>query len=107
MRPYICDTIVNLNATIRRLTKARSQQNVANGQAATTTNGDNSDRNLILIEGANAVMLDLDFGTYPFVTSSSCSVGGSLTGLGLSLAPFLNRVSACVCIPLERILKQR
>lgn len=52
----------------------------------------NKDRNLILIEGANALMLDLDFGTYPFVTSSSCSVGGSLTGLGLSLAPFLNRV---------------
>jgi hypothetical protein len=28
----------------------------------------------ILIEGANATMLDLDFGTYPFVTSSNPSV---------------------------------
>eukprot|EP00055_Hartaetosiga_balthica_P006781 m.22094 g.22094 ORF g.22094 m.22094 type:complete len:449 (-) comp5422_c0_seq1:1122-2468(-) len=37
----------------------------------------------ILIEGANATMLDLDFGTYPYVTSSSCSIGGALTGLGL------------------------
>eukprot|EP00795_Rhopilema_esculentum_P003104 gene3104-1397_t len=37
----------------------------------------------ILIEGANATMLDLDFGTYPFVTSSTCSVGGPLTGLGI------------------------
>jgi adenylosuccinate synthase len=37
----------------------------------------------ILVEGANAVMIDLDFGTYPFVTSSSASVGGACTGLGL------------------------
>jgi hypothetical protein len=28
-------------------------------------------------------MLDLDFGTYPFVTSSSTSIGGVMTGLGL------------------------
>ena len=38
----------------------------------------------ILVEGANATMLDLDFGTYPFVTSSNCSVGGAATGLGLA-----------------------
>jgi len=37
----------------------------------------------VLVEGANASMLDLDFGTYPFVTSSNCSVGGVLTGLGI------------------------
>ena len=37
----------------------------------------------ILVEGANAAMLDIDFGTYPFVTSSNCSVGGVLTGLGI------------------------
>lgn len=37
----------------------------------------------ILIEGANAAMLDIDFGTYPYVTSSNCSVGGVCTGLGL------------------------
>jgi len=37
----------------------------------------------VLIEGANATMLDIDFGTYPFVTSSSCSVGGACTGLGI------------------------
>lgn len=37
----------------------------------------------VLVEGANALMLDLDFGTYPYVTSSSASVGGVLTGLGL------------------------
>ncbi|KAF5093769.1 hypothetical protein D0Z00_003867 [Geotrichum galactomycetum] len=37
----------------------------------------------ILIEGANALMLDLDFGTYPYVTSSNTSIGGVCTGLGI------------------------
>ncbi len=37
----------------------------------------------ILIEGAQATMLDIDHGTYPFVTSSSSSVGGACTGTGL------------------------
>jgi adenylosuccinate synthase len=32
----------------------------------------------ILIEGANATMLDIDFGTYPYVTSSNPSVGRSV-----------------------------
>lgn len=33
----------------------------------------------ILIESANAIMLDIDFGTYPYVTSSSPSIGGACT----------------------------
>uniref|UniRef100_A0AAQ5Y170 Adenylosuccinate synthetase n=1 Tax=Amphiprion ocellaris TaxID=80972 RepID=A0AAQ5Y170_AMPOC len=37
----------------------------------------------ILVEGANAALLDIDFGTYPFVTSSNCTVGGACTGLGI------------------------
>lgn len=37
----------------------------------------------LLVEGANAAMLDVDFGTYPFVTSSSTTIGGVCTGLGL------------------------
>lgn len=37
----------------------------------------------VLAEGANAAMLDMDFGTYPYVTSSSTTVGGVCTGLGL------------------------
>jgi len=37
-----------------------------------------------LIEGANATMLDIDFGTYPYVTSSSPIVGGACTGLGVA-----------------------
>lgn len=38
----------------------------------------------VLVEGANATMLDLDFGTYPFVTSSNPSLGGVCSGLGLA-----------------------
>ena len=37
----------------------------------------------VLVEGANASMLDIDFGTYPYVTSSNCSIGGVCTGLGI------------------------
>ena len=37
----------------------------------------------ILVEGANALMLDIDYGTYPYVTSSSTTVGGICTGLGI------------------------
>jgi len=37
----------------------------------------------ILFEGANATMLDVDFGTYPYVTSSSTWAGGIMTGLGV------------------------
>jgi adenylosuccinate synthase len=36
----------------------------------------------ILIEGANALMLDIDYGTFPYVTSSSTGLGGCFTGLG-------------------------
>lgn len=39
----------------------------------------------ILIEGAQGVLLDVDLGTYPYVTSSHPSVGGISTGLGLPL----------------------
>jgi adenylosuccinate synthase len=37
----------------------------------------------LLLEGAQGTLLDIDHGTYPYVTSSSCSVGGALTGSGL------------------------
>ncbi|MDO8281501.1 MAG: adenylosuccinate synthase [Thermodesulfovibrionia bacterium] len=38
----------------------------------------------ILFEGAQGTLLDIDHGTYPYVTSSSASVGGACTGLGVS-----------------------
>ncbi len=34
--------------------------------------------------GANAIMLDIDFGTYPYVTSSNPSIGSVCTGLGVA-----------------------
>ncbi len=37
----------------------------------------------VLIEGAQGTLLDLDHGTYPYVTSSSTIAGGALTGIGL------------------------
>jgi adenylosuccinate synthase len=37
----------------------------------------------ILAEGANAALLDIDFGTYPFVTSAPTTAGGICTGLGV------------------------
>jgi len=38
----------------------------------------------VLAEGANAALLDLDHGTYPFVTSSSTTAAGVCTGLGIA-----------------------
>lgn len=37
----------------------------------------------ILMEGANATLLDIDHGTYPFVTSSNASIGGIIAGSGV------------------------
>ncbi len=38
----------------------------------------------VLLEGAQGTLLDIDFGTYPYVTSSSPIAGGAFTGIGLS-----------------------
>lgn len=58
LRPYVVDSVVYMHKAI------------AAGKR-------------VLVEGANALMLDLDFGTYPYVTSSSTSIGGVCTGLGI------------------------
>ena len=42
------------------------------------------DKKLVLFEGAQALMLDIDYGTYPYVTSSSPTAGGVTTGVGVS-----------------------
>jgi adenylosuccinate synthase len=42
-----------------------------------------ADGQRVLAEGAQAVMLDIDHGTYPYVTSSNATIGGVLTGLGV------------------------
>ena len=46
--------------------------------AATLGNGGN-----VLLEGAQGALLDVDHGTYPFVTSSSTTAGGAATGSGI------------------------
>jgi adenylosuccinate synthase len=58
IRPLVCDTAKFLNDAI-----ARGQR--------------------ILFEGAQGTMLDIDHGTYPFVTSSSAAAGGASTGTGV------------------------
>src|SRR5207245_2191560 len=37
----------------------------------------------VLLEGAQGMMLDVDLGTYPFVTSSTCVAGAAAAGAGL------------------------
>src|SRR6266480_1595824 len=59
LAPFICDTSHFLNQAASR--------------------GDS-----ILLEGAQATLLDVDHGTYPFVTSSSTVIGGALVGTGLA-----------------------
>ena len=56
--PFVADTAVLLN------------QELAEGGS-------------VMFEGAQATMLDIDHGTYPFVTSSSCTAGGASTGTGV------------------------
>jgi len=58
LRPYVIDSLTYIHKAI-------------------------DEKKRILVEGANALMLDLDFGTYPFVTSSSTAIGGVCTGLGI------------------------
>lgn len=57
--PMICDTVTYVNQTL------------------------DAGKN-VLAEGANACLLDLDYGTYPMVTSSPTSAGGICTGMGIS-----------------------
>lgn len=43
----------------------------------------NSENKKVLYEGAQGILLDVDYGTYPFVTSSNTSYGGIFTGAGV------------------------
>jgi len=57
--PFVCDTAMLLNQALRQ------------GES-------------ILFEGAQGTMLDIDHGTYPFVTSSSATSGGAVIGTGVA-----------------------
>lgn len=58
LAPHICDASVLVNDAVRRGRK-------------------------VLFEGAQGTMLDIDHGTYPFVTSSNCVTGAICTGVGI------------------------
>ena len=54
------------------------------GRTATSTAPRRADRGeTVLLEGGQATLLDVDHGTYPFVTSSSATAGGACTGSGI------------------------
>ena len=49
------------------------------------------DNQSLLFEGAQGTLLDIDHGTYPYVTSSSTTAGGVSTGLGLG-PKYINKI---------------
>jgi adenylosuccinate synthase len=59
IRPLVADSVTMLNAAVR-------------------------DGKSILFEGAQGTMLDIDFGTYPYVTSSNATAGGACCGTGVA-----------------------
>jgi len=75
---------VDIDAEVKRYQEyaARLEGIIVDG--VSWINQAHKDGKSILIEGANATMLDIDFGTYPYVTSSNPTIGGCITGLGLS-----------------------
>ncbi len=50
---------------------------------------------VVLFEGAQGAMLDIDFGTYPFVTSSNTSAGGCCTGSGVAPTKIDKIIGVC------------
>ena len=52
--------------------------------AVTEVNNAVDEGKVVLFEGAQAIMLDIDYGTYPYVTSSSPTAGGVAVGTGVS-----------------------
>lgn len=69
LRPMVCDTSLELHRALER------------GET-------------VLFEGGQATMLDVDHGTYPFVTSSNATSGGAVTGSGI--AP--NRIDRVIAV---------
>ncbi|MGL4367762.1 MAG: adenylosuccinate synthase [Brevinemataceae bacterium] len=54
-----------------------------------------AEKKKILLEGAQAAMLDIDYGHYPYVTSSSPTAGGACTGTGISPKHIDNIIGVC------------
>ena len=66
LKPYVCDTVT------------LSAQGTGGGIKR------------VIVEGAQATLLDIDFGSYPYVTSSNPTIGGIITGTGLSASDIGN-----------------
>eukprot|EP00451_Oxyrrhis_marina_P002766 CAMPEP_0204252916 /NCGR_PEP_ID=MMETSP0468-20130131/1534_1 /ASSEMBLY_ACC=CAM_ASM_000383 /TAXON_ID=2969 /ORGANISM="Oxyrrhis marina" /LENGTH=542 /DNA_ID=CAMNT_0051226429 /DNA_START=15 /DNA_END=1643 /DNA_ORIENTATION=- len=75
--------VSNLEEELERYRKYSQQLRAQVVDTVTFVHEEISRGNNVLVEGANAAMLDIDFGTYPFVTSSSTTIGGVCTGLGV------------------------
>jgi adenylosuccinate synthase len=54
------------------------------GDTAGAINAALAKKKKVLFEGAQGALLDIDFGTYPYVTSSNPTIGGVMTGSGIS-----------------------
>ena len=65
LKPYVCDVVTLLHKALE-------------------------DDKKVVVEGAQATLLDIDFGSYPYVTSSNPTIGGILTGTGLSASDIGN-----------------
>jgi adenylosuccinate synthase len=77
LAPYVCDTVALLHEAVQ------------------------ANRN-ILFEGAQGTLLDVDYGTYPFVTSSNASAAGACTGSGLG-PTFIDRVIGVMKVYTTRV----
>ena len=63
--------------------RRRADAPVGDRRVAVRCTGMMAEGKNVMFEGAQATLLDIDHGTYPFVTSSNASVGGVCTGLGV------------------------
>ena len=59
LKPYVCDTVNLLHKYLK-------------------------EDKFVVVEGAQATLLDIDFGSYPYVTSSNPTIGGIITGTGIA-----------------------
>lgn len=85
MRPFVVAATPLVSSAVGQQSSGAGGQGQVNGAAAAAAPMATSRQHNILIEGANALILDIDHGTYPYVTSSNTGLGGVFTGLaGLS-----------------------
>lgn len=75
---------VDINAEWKKISEAAKFISKYVTDTVLTVNEAATQKKNILFEGAQGMWLDVDYGTYPFVTSSNTTTGGACTGSGLS-----------------------